>query len=155
MGEDFQEYGRAIPNTMLTDEIRQSKTYYNVLSMSINLIPLKKTRVKGSKGKKQAITPQKKSLIYANDNIIPKLDVVLDLGKSISIIEAEEEEATRDTPRASKKKSMDPSEKLKGVQVVTEEERLVADTMKALKDSRRTQRIQPHTRGSSEGVGII
>ncbi|GJS62435.1 hypothetical protein Tco_0657219 [Tanacetum coccineum] len=43
MGEDFQEYGRAIPNTMLTDEIRQSKTYQTFLALCTSLIPPKKT----------------------------------------------------------------------------------------------------------------
>ncbi|GKG54607.1 hypothetical protein Tco_0560262, partial [Tanacetum coccineum] len=39
----------------------------------------------------------------------------------------------RDTSYVSKKKSMDHSQKLKGIQVLTEEERLSADTMQAIK----------------------
>nr|GEV18917.1 hypothetical protein [Tanacetum cinerariifolium] len=43
MGEDFQEYGRAITDMMLTEEIKQSKTYQTFLSLSTGLIPPKKT----------------------------------------------------------------------------------------------------------------
>nr|GEU72937.1 putative reverse transcriptase domain-containing protein [Tanacetum cinerariifolium] len=42
-GEDFQEYGRAITDMMLTKEIKQSKTYQTFLSLSTGLIPPKKT----------------------------------------------------------------------------------------------------------------
>nr|GEV64079.1 hypothetical protein [Tanacetum cinerariifolium] len=93
-GEDFQEYGRAIPDTMLIDEIKQSKAYQAFIAYSTGLIPPKKTRGKGSQGKKQTITPQKKSFISAEDNIIPEPNVALELGNSISktkAIIAEEE----------------------------------------------------------------
>ncbi|GKA24780.1 hypothetical protein Tco_0710813 [Tanacetum coccineum] len=123
--------------------------------MSTGLIPPKKNRGKGSQGKKDAVTPKKKSSISAGDNIIPEHDVALELGKSMSLIEAEVEEAARrvhathkrlvtvsdefdpeparrpigsrrpsgvvfiDTSRMSKKKSLDPSQKLKGIQTLT------------------------------------
>ncbi|GJZ28934.1 retrovirus-related pol polyprotein from transposon TNT 1-94 [Tanacetum coccineum] len=88
-GEDFQEYGRAIPDTMLTDEIKQSKAYQAFIAYSTGLIPPKKTRGKGSQGKKQTVTPQKKSSISAMDNIITEPDVALELGNSISKTKAE------------------------------------------------------------------
>nr|GEV86054.1 retrovirus-related Pol polyprotein from transposon TNT 1-94 [Tanacetum cinerariifolium] len=128
----------------------------------------KKSRGKGSQGKKTADTAEatvdvskesdpkparkpiasrrvvkKKVTITITDNIIPDPDVALELGKSISLIEALEEEAARqvhvtharimtesipvpakrrpsgiafrDTSRVSKKVSFDPSQKLKGV----------------------------------------
>ncbi|GKF09760.1 hypothetical protein Tco_0043984 [Tanacetum coccineum] len=61
--------------------------------------------------------------------------------------------AFRETSSVSKKMSPDPSQKLKGVQTLTPEEQLAADTMQALKDSRKSTRSQPHARGSSEGTG--
>ncbi|GJV40174.1 hypothetical protein Tco_1418614 [Tanacetum coccineum] len=194
-GEDCQEYGQAIPNTMLTDEIKQSEAYQAFIAYSTGLIPPKKTRGKGSQGKKAAVTPKKKSLISADDNIIHKPNVALELGKSISKTEAEiAEEAKRvhetherlvtekpaseedydesegepanrptgsrrtsgvvfrDTSRLSKKKSLDQFQKLKGIQMVTEEERLVANTIQAIKASRKVSKSIFIT--SSEGTGI-
>ncbi|GKF87880.1 hypothetical protein Tco_0258757, partial [Tanacetum coccineum] len=61
MSEDFQEYGRAISDTMLTEKIKKSEAYQTFLAL----------------------------LISADDNIIPKPDVALELGNSISQTEAE------------------------------------------------------------------
>ncbi|GKA37750.1 hypothetical protein Tco_0724315 [Tanacetum coccineum] len=83
-GEDYQVYGIAIPDTMLIDEITNSEHYQTFLALSTDLIPLKKSRGKGSKGKKAAVTPKKKSSITADDNIIPKPNVAFELGKSVS-----------------------------------------------------------------------
>ncbi|GKE38424.1 hypothetical protein Tco_1461829 [Tanacetum coccineum] len=47
-GEDFQEYGRAILDTMLIDEIKQSEAYKEFIAYSTGSIPRKKTRGKGS-----------------------------------------------------------------------------------------------------------
>nr|GEU52614.1 retrovirus-related Pol polyprotein from transposon TNT 1-94 [Tanacetum cinerariifolium] len=93
---------------------------------------------------------------------------VSELGKSISLTKATEEEATRQvhvthariltepvpeparrrpsgidfrgTSSVSKKMSSDPSQKLKGVQTLTLKEQIVADTKKALKESNKTSR---------------
>ncbi|GJX70258.1 hypothetical protein Tco_0307429, partial [Tanacetum coccineum] len=93
--EDFQEYGQAILDTMLTEEIKQSENYQTFLSLSTGLIPPKKTRGKGSQGKKVVVTSKKKSLISVDDNIIPEPDVALELGKSISTTEVKEQEEAR------------------------------------------------------------
>ncbi|GJV66983.1 hypothetical protein Tco_1482492 [Tanacetum coccineum] len=103
ISEDFQEYGRAIPNTMLTDEIKQSETYQMFIKYSSGLIPSKKSRGKGSQGKKSDVTPKpasvevsdesnleptrrqtssgrmskKKVSIFTDDNIILEPDVAL------------------------------------------------------------------------------
>ncbi|GJU02154.1 hypothetical protein Tco_1112492 [Tanacetum coccineum] len=173
IGEDVQEYGEAIPSTMLTDAIKAFIGY------STGLVPPKKTRGKGSKGKQQEVTTRKKTVIIIDDNIItddPK--VAFMLGKSISKTNAEiaketkrihetyarlvtkkaaSEEASdesggelahrvtgrrrtrgvtiRDTPKVSKKKSVDQSQNLKGIQTLTVEEQLAADTMQALKST--------------------
>nr|GEW28571.1 hypothetical protein [Tanacetum cinerariifolium] len=114
---------------------------------------------------------KKNVTISAANNIIPDLDIALELGKSISLIEAVEEEAAwkvhaiharivtesvpdpsrrrpscitfRDTSRLLKKVSFDPSQRLKGVQLLTPEEQDVADTMQALKESKNTNRRKP------------
>nr|GEX07044.1 hypothetical protein [Tanacetum cinerariifolium] len=43
IGEDFQEYGRAIPNTMLTEDIKQTEAYQTFIKYSTGLIPLNKS----------------------------------------------------------------------------------------------------------------
>ncbi|GJT41485.1 hypothetical protein Tco_0941350 [Tanacetum coccineum] len=68
LGEDFQEYGRAIPDTMLTDEIKKSEAYKAFIGYSTGSIPPTKTIGKGSKEKKQAVTPKKKGSIFSDDN---------------------------------------------------------------------------------------
>nr|GEU92352.1 uncharacterized mitochondrial protein AtMg00810-like [Tanacetum cinerariifolium] len=156
-GEDFQEYGRAIPETMLTEELKQSEACQTFLAMSNGLIPLKKTKGKWSKKKKAKITPTKKSSISDDDNIISEQDVALELGKSMSLTEAEAEEAARhvhETHEWLVTKSLDQSQKMKGIQTLTAEEQLDGDTIQALKANRKISRSHSHTRGSSEGVGV-
>ncbi|GJU94524.1 hypothetical protein Tco_1319280 [Tanacetum coccineum] len=106
---------------------------------------------------------KKKITISTDVNIIPKPDVALELGKIISLTEAAEEEASRQvhathaliviesTPSLLK----EDHQKLKGVQTLTLEEQLAADTMHALKESKKNSRRQPGTRGSTEGTGRI
>nr|GEX31288.1 hypothetical protein [Tanacetum cinerariifolium] len=76
IGEDFQEYGLPIPETMLTEGIKKSKSCQMFIKYSTGQIPPKKSRDK-------------------DDNIIPEPNVALKLGKFISLTEAVEEEAAR------------------------------------------------------------
>ncbi|GKF97713.1 hypothetical protein Tco_0293534, partial [Tanacetum coccineum] len=94
-GEDFQEYGRAIPDTMLTDEIKQSEAYKAFINYSTGLIPPKKTRGKGLQGKKKTVTLKKKGSISTDDNIISESAIAFELGKSINITEAKIDEEER------------------------------------------------------------
>ncbi|GJT31389.1 hypothetical protein Tco_0911664 [Tanacetum coccineum] len=210
MGEDFQQYGLAIPATMLNNEIIQSESYKMFILYSTGQIPPKKSRGKGSQGKKTADTTEesvevsdesdpeplirrktsrrkvvkKKASISVDDNIIPEPDIALELGKSISLAEAEEEAAARevhdtharimtesvpepartirqssiafrDTSSVSKKRTSGTSQKLKGIQSLTPAEQEAADIMKALKDSKKMIGRQPGTGGSDEGTGEI
>nr|GEV42134.1 hypothetical protein [Tanacetum cinerariifolium] len=106
---------------------------------------------------------KKKVTISADDNIIPDPDAALELGKYISITEAEREEAARssrsvviqDTLSAPKPKLASLKPKLKGVQSLTHEEQKATDVMQALKESKKPSRRQPGTGGSSEGTGRI
>ncbi|GKB71722.1 hypothetical protein Tco_0933134 [Tanacetum coccineum] len=62
--------------------------------------------------------------------------------------------AFRDTSSVLKKISSDPSQNLNGIQTLTTEEQLAANTMQALKASILSSTSQPHNGGSSEGTGI-
>ncbi|GJQ93006.1 hypothetical protein Tco_0004145 [Tanacetum coccineum] len=207
---DFQQYGLAIPATMLNNKIIQSESYKMFILYSTGQIPPKKSRGKGSQGKKTADTTEesvdvsdesdpeplirrktsrrkvvkKKATISVDDNIIPEPDIALELGKSISLAEAEEEAAARevhdtharivtesvpepartirqssiafrDTSSVSKKRTSGTSQKLKGIQSLTPAEQEATDIMKALKDSKKMIGRQPGTGGSDEGTGEI
>ncbi|GJZ50645.1 hypothetical protein Tco_0604835 [Tanacetum coccineum] len=169
--------------------------YKAFIGYSTCLLPPKKTKGKGSKGKQQEVTTKKKTVITIDDNIITDdPDVAFELGKSISKTDAKiidetrrvhdtharlvtekdasEEESDpepanrptgrrrpsgitfRDTSNVPKKKSGDHSQKLKGIEMMTEEEQLAVDTMQAIKASKQTLRSQPHAGGSSKGTGI-
>ncbi|GJW11841.1 hypothetical protein Tco_1577668 [Tanacetum coccineum] len=119
-----KEYRLPILKTMLTEGIKQSESYQMSIKYSTGQIPLKKSRGKGSQGKKTADTPKavvdvseesnsepartrttnrrvikKKVKISAADNIIHDPDFALELGKSISLTEAAEKEAARQDTR--------------------------------------------------------
>nr|GEY46273.1 hypothetical protein [Tanacetum cinerariifolium] len=148
-----------------------AKSYQMFQKYSTGLLPPKKNRGKGSQGKKTADTPEaavdvseesdfeparkrissrrvikKKVSIFADDNIIPEPDVALKLGKSKSLTESTEEEVARQVHATHE------MIKLKGVLTLTLEKQLVADTMQALKESKKISRKQPNTRGSSKGT---
>nr|GEW57230.1 hypothetical protein [Tanacetum cinerariifolium] len=89
--KDFQEYGRVIPETMLTKGIMQSEAYQTFNKYSTGLIHPKKSKGKGSQGKNRRKSKKKVSIL-TDDNIILETDVALELGKSISLVEAEEED---------------------------------------------------------------
>ncbi|GKB07479.1 hypothetical protein Tco_0835763 [Tanacetum coccineum] len=169
---------------------------YEIFKQQYRVIPSKKSKGKGSQRKKTTDTTEetidvskesnleptrkrtasrrvvkKKVIISADDNIIPELNIALELGKSMSLNEVAEEEATRqvhatharivtktvlkptrrrhsgiafrDTSSVTKKMSLDPSKKVKGVQTLTLKEQLAADIMKALKESMKTTKRQP------------
>ncbi|GJZ19268.1 hypothetical protein Tco_0555858 [Tanacetum coccineum] len=121
--KDYQEYGHPIPDVMLPDAIKHSKSYQMFIKYSTNQIPPKKSRGKGSKGKKTAKESRetidvskesepepepakkktasrrvvkKKVILSADDNIFfDDPDAPLELAKSISKSKAGEAEATR------------------------------------------------------------
>ncbi|GJU37956.1 hypothetical protein Tco_1186310, partial [Tanacetum coccineum] len=130
--KDIQEYGLPIPETMLTEEIKQSDVHKILYWLNFS----QKRRRKGSQGKKTADTPEsavdvfkesdseparkqagsrrvikKKVSISADDNIIPES------GVSLEIVTKSDPElarrrslgiAFRDTSDVSKKMSPDP-----------------------------------------------
>nr|GEX30708.1 hypothetical protein [Tanacetum cinerariifolium] len=176
IGEDCQEYGLSIPEIMLIDRIKQSESYQMFIKYSTGQISPKKSKGKGSQGNKTAYTTE------VTVDVSKESDSERELGKSISLTKDAEEEAIRqvhvtharivtepvlepprrrpsgidfrDTSSVSKKMSSDPSQKLKGIQTLTLKEQIVADTMKALKESNNTSRRQPCTRSSNEGTSV-
>ncbi|GJW08215.1 hypothetical protein Tco_1570638 [Tanacetum coccineum] len=122
MGKYFQEYGRAIPDTMLTKDIKQSEAYQTFLFLSTDP------------------------------------DVAFELGKSISLSEAKEEEEVARRVHATHellvKESDASTNRPTGRRRPFEEERLAADTMQAIKASMKISRSWPHTGGSSKGVCV-
>ncbi|GJZ03050.1 hypothetical protein Tco_0521011, partial [Tanacetum coccineum] len=101
--------------------------------------------------------------ISTADNIILDPDV-LELGNSISLTEAAEEEAARQVhathvrivtesePEPAKKKTGSLS--TRGVVIQDMPKQEAAYTMQALKESKKTNRRQPSTGGSNEGTGV-
>ncbi|GJY55783.1 hypothetical protein Tco_0454898 [Tanacetum coccineum] len=183
IGEDYQEYRLAISDVMLNDTIIQSESYQMFLKYYTGQIPPKKIRGKGSQGKKTVDVSQeivdvseesepetakrrtasrrvvkKKVTIFADDNIILDPDVALELGKSNSITEAEEEKASRQVyatharivtdsvPEPAKKKTSSRSTRSVVIQ----------DTPSAPKSKSATSKSKlKGTGGSSEGTGRI
>ncbi|GKD35792.1 hypothetical protein Tco_1251301 [Tanacetum coccineum] len=86
--EDYQEYGLAIPEVMLNDAIKQSESYKMFINVEHEPEPIKKKTASRR-------VVKKKVTVSADDNIIHDPDVALELGKSISLVEAEEEEAAK------------------------------------------------------------
>ncbi|GJS64787.1 hypothetical protein Tco_0679351 [Tanacetum coccineum] len=158
IGKYFQEYGCAIPKTMLTKGIKQTESYQTFTKYFIGLIPPKKSRGKGSQGKNRRKSKKKVS-IYADDNIIPELDVTLELGKSMSLTEAAEEEAARQVHATLKRLVME-SDPEPAIRSTRRRPSGIAfrDTSSLSKknspDQKKSSRSQPHTGGSSEGTGV-
>nr|GEY62209.1 hypothetical protein [Tanacetum cinerariifolium] len=123
IGKDYQKYRLLIPDVMLTDVIKHSESYQMFIKYLTYQIPPKKSRGKGSKGRKTIDDSQetvdvfeesepklepakkktsgkrrvkKKVTLSADDSIISDdPDVALELAKSITQTEAKETEAAR------------------------------------------------------------
>nr|GEU53927.1 Gag-Pol polyprotein [Tanacetum cinerariifolium] len=110
----------------------------------------------GGKGKRAIVTSTKKSSIIADDNILPDLDESLKLGKSLSRTKVEIAEEERRVHETHERLVTEQTKivKLKGIQVLTEEEKLAADTKKAIKASKKANIAQQQSAGSSEGADI-
>ncbi|GJV74089.1 hypothetical protein Tco_1494084 [Tanacetum coccineum] len=145
--KDYQEYRLSIPNVMLTDAIKHSESYH---MFSTNQIPPKKSRGKGSKGKKTADESQETIDVSEESEPEPEPAKKKTSTKSISQTEAEEAEAARkvhatharivteSVPESAKKKSGGRKQE-------------ASDIMQALKESKKTSKRQPGTGGSNEG----
>ncbi|GJY56790.1 hypothetical protein Tco_0455905 [Tanacetum coccineum] len=108
-----------------------------ILQIEMNRDPSLLRTVTDWKGKPSLRSTEVRSLLH--DNIVPKPDLALELGKSISLTEAEEEAVAREVhaTHARIKRSSNSSKKLKGIQTLTPAEQEAADIMKALKESKK------------------
>ncbi|GJR31866.1 hypothetical protein Tco_1108098 [Tanacetum coccineum] len=132
---------------------------------------LKPESVKRKTSSKRRV--KKKVTLSADDNIISNNpNIALELGKFISQTEAEKAEAARQVhatharivtesvPKPTKriksgKVTSDLPKKLKGVPSLTLAEQYASDIMQDLKESKKTSKRQPGTRGSNKGTGTI
>ncbi|GJR81044.1 hypothetical protein Tco_0151829 [Tanacetum coccineum] len=106
--------------TMLNKEIIQSESYKRFILYSTGQIPPKKSRGKGSQGKKSADPTEEsvnvsdesepeplirrktssrrvtknKAIISVDDNIVPEPNIALELGKSISLLKLKEDDCS-------------------------------------------------------------
>ncbi|GJV40772.1 hypothetical protein Tco_1419212 [Tanacetum coccineum] len=165
--EDSQVYGKMIPDVMVNDAINNSTAYQTYRAFITGAAIPKKAK----KGTKEANVPKMKDSFTADDNIITNdPEVALELGKSISKSDADEQEEARrvqthehlvtgviirDTPYISKKQNPELSMKLKGIEFLSDATQLVTDTQKAVKASIRESRKQFQPGDSSEGASII
>ncbi|GJZ05101.1 hypothetical protein Tco_0538376 [Tanacetum coccineum] len=140
ISEDYQEYELPIPDVMLTDAIKHSKSYQMFIKYSINQIPHKKISGNGSKGKKTADESQE------------TIDKKSGGRSSKSIV-------IQDTPSAPKLKPATSKSKLKGAPSLTLAEQEAANIMQALKERTGTIPGVPDestviSDTSSKGTGI-
>ncbi|GJZ29535.1 hypothetical protein Tco_0574182 [Tanacetum coccineum] len=156
--EDYQEYGLPIPDMMLNDKIKQSESYQMFIKYFIGQIPPKRQRFTGEETYRKRTASRrvvKNKVTIAVDNIIPNPYVALELGKSISLTKAAEEEAARQF-HATHAKIMTESvheparRRPSGIAF-----RDTSRTMQSSKESKKTSRRQPSTGGLSEGTGRI
>ncbi|GJV43079.1 copia protein [Tanacetum coccineum] len=91
--KDRQVYGKTIPDAMVSKEIIETTAYKTYLAFAIGKAIHKKAR---KRTKAATTTTMKESSLTIDDNIISKdPDVALELAKSMSKTEAEEQEAAR------------------------------------------------------------
>ncbi|GKF44816.1 hypothetical protein Tco_0131368 [Tanacetum coccineum] len=93
-----------------------------------------------------------------HDNIVPKPDLALELGKSISLTEAKEEVVVREVhathARIMSESEPEPKQRRQS-SIAFRDSFIAADIMKALKESKKMSKRQPGTGGSNEGTGNI
>ncbi|GJZ39967.1 hypothetical protein Tco_0586530 [Tanacetum coccineum] len=184
IGEDYQEYGLPIPNVMLTDAIKRSESYHMFIKYSTKQIPPKKSRGKGSKGKKTAKESQEtidvseesepepqpakkntsgkrrvknKVTLSANDNIISDdPDLTLELAKSISQTESEKAKAVRKvhTTHARIVTEFVPESAKKNFGGRSSKSVVIQDTC-TLEESRRHSSYETCNRVSNEGTKMV
>nr|GEW29074.1 retrovirus-related Pol polyprotein from transposon TNT 1-94 [Tanacetum cinerariifolium] len=149
--EDVQEYGKAIPGTMLTNAIKKSEAYKAFIDYSTGLVPPKKTRGKGLKGKQQEVTTKKKNVITIDDNIITDdPDVAFELGKSISKTDAKIADETRSVHETYARFIREKA----AIKEASEESGGELAHRKAMKANREATRIVQQSGASNEGSSI-
>ncbi|GKD38245.1 hypothetical protein Tco_1258452 [Tanacetum coccineum] len=143
IGKDFKKYGLPIPETMLTEGIKQSDVY-KILHW------LNSSQKEQRKQTASRRVIKKKVFISPDDNINPELDIALEVGKSMSLTEAIEEEAARQVHATHERimSESDPKPARRRPSGIA-----FKDTS-TLKASRKSNKSLPLVGGSSEGTGV-
>nr|GEZ71482.1 copia protein [Tanacetum cinerariifolium] len=166
ISEDYQEYRLFVPKTTLTEAIKQSESYQMFIKYSTGQIRPKKSRGKGSQGKKTADDSHETIDVSKESEPEPEpaKKKTSKLAKSFSQTKAEEAEATRkvhatharinsggrssksvviqDTPSAPKSKPTTSKTKLKGAPSFTPAEQEVVDIMQDKQKTTRYGRLK-------------
>ncbi|GJT57176.1 hypothetical protein Tco_0992230 [Tanacetum coccineum] len=95
-GGEHQVYGKPMPDILVTDDIQNSEAYKTFISLSTGSIPPKKGRGKGA---------------YDEESYEQEERLIRRKPRGVVI---------QDTPRVSKKKSIDQSQKLKGIELLSD-----------------------------------
>ncbi|GKE39481.1 hypothetical protein Tco_1462886 [Tanacetum coccineum] len=120
IGEDYQEYGLHVPDTMLNDTIIQSESYQMFLKYSTSQIPPKKSRGKGSQGKKTTDTLMEDVDVseecrfgIKQTTLLLDQDVALELGvpDESTVVSATLSEGTSTKPGIPDEEKVTPKEK--------------------------------------------
>ncbi|GKC81505.1 hypothetical protein Tco_1137222, partial [Tanacetum coccineum] len=156
--EIHQVYGKSIPDTLITNDIQNSEAYNTLISLSTGLIPPKIERGKGAEGSNATITPKKatKASKKKKTKKIESSDKESEEKQEGMIRRKPKGVIIQDSLQVSKKKSTNPSQKLKlkGIELLSDATQLEIDTQKAIKASKRKRRFKHQSGGSSEGDGI-
>ncbi|GJR65788.1 retrovirus-related pol polyprotein from transposon TNT 1-94 [Tanacetum coccineum] len=154
-GDLYQVYGKPIPNTWITDEIKKSEAYKMYFKYSTGVIPPKKSRGRAVKEIKKTVTPKqptkprkkpskKKKVLhdesYESGGEPENRQVSKKIRTPITII-------IQEPPSVPVKQTQDSSRKLKGIKILSDATQLEIDTLKAQKASRRESRFQHQAAG--------
>nr|GEU30568.1 retrovirus-related Pol polyprotein from transposon TNT 1-94 [Tanacetum cinerariifolium] len=128
IGEDVQEYGKAIPDTMLINAIKQSEAYKAFIDYSTGLVPPKITRGKRFKRRVHdthaRLVTKKATSGKESDGELAHRVTGRRRPRGVTI---------SDTSTVLKKTPTYKPQKLKGIQVMITKEKFAADTKKATK----------------------
>ncbi|GKD87054.1 hypothetical protein Tco_1358208 [Tanacetum coccineum] len=161
-GDIYQVYGKPIPDTSITDEIKKSKAYKMYFKYFTGLIPLKRGRGRGAQEGKTTVTPQKPTKPKKKSS--KKKQVLRDESdESEGELENRPTGRKKRTPRAVAiqeppsvlvNKTQESSGNLKGIEFLSDAAQFEIDTQKAMKASKRTSRFQHQIGGLSKGAGL-
>nr|GEW46480.1 hypothetical protein [Tanacetum cinerariifolium] len=112
----------------------------------------KKTSSKRTVKKKVTLSTDEKIIF---DDPDAALEIMTKSAKKKSSGRSSNNVVIQDTPSAPKSKPATSKTKLKGAPFLTSEEHKAADIMQVLKESKKSDKRQPGTKGSHEGIGTI
>ncbi|GKC97257.1 hypothetical protein Tco_1167532, partial [Tanacetum coccineum] len=154
-GEEHQVYGKPIPDILVTDDMKNSEAYKTFISISKILIPPKKGRGKGAQGTKATVIPKKETSASKKKRAkkIEFSDEESDEQEERLIRRKHRGVIIQDTLQVTKKKSIDQTQKLKGIELLSDAAQFEIDTQKAIKANKRESRCQHQSGGSNSDKG--